>query len=216
MTKKTDSVLDFIHTNYEFKNTNNGVFAYVETTDGKTEMELDGKDFRSIIAYDYREATGESIQEKEIRNAVLTLRGKVLKEQPKRNTTLRVNMSKNGKTIRIDMGNSQYGYIKITADGWVLKENEGDKYFTRNKKQSQLPNPKRGGDFNRIFDYCRIPQDRRAVFTAWTIANFIDIIHPCLVLEGEAGSSKSTVSTMLKRLIDPCLNNNPAMSTISG
>ena len=73
MTKKTDSVLDFIHTNYEFKNTNNGVFAYVETTDGKTEMELDGKDFRSIIAYDYREATGDWRKHSRKRKLILSM-----------------------------------------------------------------------------------------------------------------------------------------------
>lgn len=196
---------------YQYKNTSNGIFAYIDTANGREEVSITSNIFYSIIADDYQKQNdGKTVCIKTIKDSIFNFSGSIIRNQPKVDTRLRVNMEEDGSVIRVDIGDSDYHYINITSKGWTI-ENDGDNYFTHNTRQVSMPMPKRGGDITKIFKYCRISKEMENIFIAYVCSCFIDIIHPCLVIQGKAGSSKSTMSKFLKMIIDPCVNNAPCL-----
>lgn len=207
---KTVKVLEILK-EYQYKNTNNGIFVYIDTANGKEEVSIRSDIFHSIIADDFqRKNEGATVSLKTIKDCIFNYQGSIIKNQPKINTRLRINMEKDSSVLRIDMGDKKYHYIEITSEDWCVKS-DGDKYFSRNNRQAELPLPQKGGDIELLFQYCRVPEDMQNVFIAYVVSCFIDIIHPCLVIQGVAGSSKSTLSKFLKMIIDPCVNNAPCI-----
>lgn len=207
---KNKTIMDILE-GYQYKNTNKGIFAYVNTANGREEVSISSNTFYSIIADDFRKTTnGTNVSVKTIKECVFNHQGSILRNLKRMETKLRIHREEDGSVIRIDLGNEDYEYIEITSEGWRICS-DGGKYFSRNSSQAELPTPIRGGEIERIFDYCRIPEDKHNLFLAYIVSCFIDIIHPCLVVQGSAGSGKSTLSTFLKMLIDPCKNNAPTI-----
>lgn len=207
---KASDILSILKS-YSYKNTEKGIFVYIETANGREEVPIKSDIFYSIIADDYqRYAEGKTVCVKTIKDCIFNFSGSILRNQPKISTRLRVNMTRDGSVIRIDIGDKEYHYIKITDKGWTL-ENDGDNYFTHHARQAPMPIPKRGGDITKIFKYCRVSKEMETVFIAYVCSCFIDIIHPCLVIQGKAGSSKSTMSKFLKMIVDPSVNNAPCL-----
>ena len=207
---KSKTVLEILKS-YKYKNTSRGIYALVDTANGSEEIPINSRAFYSIIADLYREISkGETVSPKTIKECVFNHEGTILRTQKRIDTKLRINRADDGSVIRIDLANEDYEYIEITSEGWSICS-DGERFFTRNASQAELPTPIRGGEIERIFDYCRIPEDKHNLFLAYIVSCFIDIIHPCLVIQGSAGSGKSTLSTFLKMLIDPCRNNAPTI-----
>jgi len=207
---KSKTVLEILKS-YKYKNTSRGIYALVDTANGSEEIPINSRAFYSIIADLYREISkGETVSPKTIKECVFNHEGTILRTQKRIDTKLRINRADDGSVIRIDLANENYEYVEITSEGWRICS-DGERFFTRNASQAELPTPIRGGEIERIFDYCRIPEDKHNLFLAYIVSCFIDIIHPCLVIQGSAGSGKSTLSTFLKMLIDPCRNNAPSI-----
>lgn len=197
---------------HKYKNTDKGIYVFVDTASGREEIPINSRMFCSIIADIYCEISkGDSISQKTIKDCIFNYEGTILRTHKKEETKLRINnKAENDTVLRIDIGNPEYEYIEVTSKGWQIRQG-GEEFFSRKSSQGELPIPVRGGDVLKLFDYCRIPEDKQNLFLAWIISNFIDIIHPCLVIQGSAGSGKSTLSTFVKMLIDPCKNNAPTI-----
>lgn len=196
---------------YTYRNSNSGIFAYIDTANGREEVPLRSDIFYSVVANEFQtKYENASVSVRMIKDCIFRYQGKIIRLYPKVDTKLRINMGEDGSVLRIDKGDTEFHYFEITKDGWTEREG-GDRFFSRNKVQSFMSAPVKGGDIELIFKYCRIPVKNRDVFLAYLVSCFIDIIHPCLVLQGAAGSSKSTVSTFLKMIIDPCRNNAPCV-----
>lgn len=194
---------------YQYKNSQNGIFAYIDTASGKEEVSIKSDIFYSIIADDFQQRNdGATVSLKTIKECVFNYQGSIIRSLPKIETKLRIHMNKDSTKIRIDKGDTEYHYFYITPEGWKIKSN-GNRCFTRNSRQSELPAPADKGNIELLFKYCRIPKNMQNVFLAYVVSCFIDVIHPYLVIQGAAGSSKSTLSTFLKMIIDPCKNNAP-------
>lgn len=207
---KSKSVLQILK-EYQYKNTAKGIIAYVDTASGREEVPLKSDMFYSIIADDYQQRNnGEIVCIQTIKDSIFNYAGSIIRNQPKVSTRLRINMEQDGSVIRIDIGDNEYNYIKVTSEGWSI-EKDGDMYFTHNTRQAPIPIPERGGNIEKLFKYCRVPAKMQNIFIAYVASCFIDIIHPCLVVQGVAGSSKSTLSKFLKMIIDPCVNNAPCI-----
>lgn len=207
---KASDILSILKS-YSYKNTEKGIFVYIDTANGREEVPVKSEIFYSIIADDYqKQSGGKTVCVKTIKDCIFNFSGSIIRNQPKVSTRLRVNMEEDGSVIRIDIGDNKYRYIRITDEGWTI-ESDGDNYFTHHARQAPMPIPIHGGDITKIFKYCRVSPEMETVFIAYVCSCFIDIIHPCLVIQGKAGSSKSTMSKFLKMIIDPSINNSPCL-----
>src|SRR5262249_28348619 len=77
--------------------------------------------------------------------------------------------------------------------------------FHRLEHQEPLPDPDRGGDLRKVLDLVpplRSEGDQLLVLT-WTVGALVPFARPILMLVGEPGSGKTTMSRVLRRLVDP-------------
>ena len=104
----------------------------------------------------------------------------------------------------IDLCNNRWQAIEVDANGWRVVDSPPVR-FRRTPGMKPLPAPVRGGDINTLRKFLNVPSDEDFVLIVCWILHSLrsrgDI--PPMVLNGEMGSSKSTLSTILKSLVDP-------------
>ena len=87
---------------YQYKNTSNGIFAYIDTANGREEVSITSNIFYSIIADDYQKQNdGKTVCIKTIKDSIFNFSGSIIRNQPKVDTRLRVNMEEDGSVIRV-------------------------------------------------------------------------------------------------------------------
>lgn len=194
----------------EIQYTQNGIMAYIDTKGKKEEMAIESKKFQSIIASYYFTLCNEVVPVGMIKNCIMSFQGAKLIELDEIEQKTRLLKNKNEKVLYVDKADKHYSYYKITEDGWSVEEN-GQKLFLRNPNQGEMPTPNRkNADIEKVFEFCRIPSSMKKIFIAYMVSCFIPTIkHPCLVLEGEKGTGKSSVSKFLKAIVDPKKSEEP-------
>ena len=104
----------------------------------------------------------------------------------------------------INLCNNLWQAVEVDANGWRVVDNPPVR-FRRTPGMKSLPAPVRGGDINTLRKFLNVPSDEDFVLIVCWILHSLrsqgDI--PPMVLNGEMGSSKSTLSTILKSLVDP-------------
>ena len=118
-----------------------------------------------------------------------------------------------GKTY-IDLCDDTGGVIEIDASGWRIVP-EAPVRFLRKKGMLALPTPISGGSIEMLRHFVNTRDDDGFVLIiAWLLMALRNVgPYPVLVLIGEHGTSKSTLSKMLRRLVDP---NFSALRTLNG
>jgi hypothetical protein len=110
--------------------------------------------------------------------------------------------------VYIDLCNKRWQAIKITAKGWSIDPRPPVR-FRRSKGMLSLPEPKRGGTITRLRKFINLRPgddgDRDFVLLiAWLLAALRHhSTYPVLATIGEQGSAKSTLSRILRSLVDP-------------
>ena len=105
--------------------------------------------------------------------------------------------------IYIDLGTPDWKTVAISPTGWEIVT-DAPVRFRRVSTQLPLPIPERGGSLDTLREFfCFEDQDWVMVAT-WLVNCFKPSpTYPLLILHGEAGSGKSTLTEVLKKLIDP-------------
>jgi hypothetical protein len=76
--------------------------------------------------------------------------------------------------------------------------------FTAQSHHLPQPDPLRGGDPWRVFEFIRVQEDQRLLFLVTLITCLVPgINHPALAISGPQGSGKSTTQAVIKLIIDP-------------
>ncbi len=108
-----------------------------------------------------------------------------------------------GSTYFLDLGDSSGRAIQISADGWSLIDRPGV-HFRRPEGLLPLPVPTTDGSIDLMRPYVNLTDVDFRLMVAWLTAALRPVgPYPILVLQGEQGSSKSTLARILRLLIDP-------------
>jgi hypothetical protein len=158
---------------------------------------------RLVRALAYQK-TGKLIRDKVLRECI-----EMLKAQAQVNGAIlpvhtRV-AAHEGKTY-IDLGDPKWSLVEVTADGYqVLAVPPTNLKFIRAQGVLPLPIPEKGGCIDDLRRFVNLRDEQQwYMLVPWLLA----ALHPMgpyaiMVLNGEAGSAKSTLTTMLRSLIDP-------------
>ena len=104
----------------------------------------------------------------------------------------------------LDINSNTPHFVKISANDWCIETGNLDNYeWNSFQLQQELP-AKGNEDIECLLNYVNLEDDDKLMFLIYTIACFIpNIQHPILNICGEAGTGKSTLSKIIKDLVDP-------------
>ncbi|MBF6571640.1 MAG: hypothetical protein IVW54_22565 [Candidatus Binataceae bacterium] len=103
----------------------------------------------------------------------------------------------------IDLADERRRAIEISANGWTLIEKPPVK-FTRPISSRSLPDPQGGGSIDELRPSLNLDDDGFELALGWMLAALRPAsTYPILMLKGEQGSGKSTLSRILGALVDP-------------
>jgi hypothetical protein len=123
-----------------------------------------------------------------------------------------VRVLRSGENIYIFLADEQWRAIEIQKSRWRIAA-DASALFIKTRGMCALPVPTAGGDLRTLKNLLHINTDQWILVVAWLVAALNpDGPYPVLVLHGEQGSAKSTLTRLLRRLIDhsiPLLRSAP-------
>lgn len=177
-------------------------YATVRVGDHRETWPLRSRTMRSLMARRYYAAHHRAPGSQAIEDALAVLVGRALHDGEAHAIHTRV--AARGGAIYIDLCDAQWRAIEITSDGWRIDPDPPVR-FVRRRGMLALPEPARGGSLDLLRRYIPVRDERdwRAI-VAWLVQSYRPTgPYPVLILAGEQGAGKSTVSRILRSLIDP-------------
>src|SRR5262249_318976 len=108
-----------------------------------------------------------------------------------------------GWSYFIDLGDSTEAAIEVSEDRWRVVDRP-DVHFWRPNGMAALPVPSRDGSIELLRRFVNVSEDGFRLLVAWLPAALLpEGPYPILSLHGEQGSAKSSLSKILRLLIDP-------------
>jgi hypothetical protein len=147
--------------------------------------------------------TGSAPNANSLTEAKRLFESKAFYESPEERAYIRIAGEKKG--IYIDLVNSEWERIMVGRRGWHVTAK--GPHFVRHKGMLPLPAPETGGGIEELRKFLNVEDDRSWILmVAWLLGAFNPTgPYPVLVLQGEQGSAKSTISHVLRSLVDPNL-----------
>jgi hypothetical protein len=162
---------------------------------------LKSRGFRDWLSKRYYESERAIPNSQALQDALNTLHGIARHDGAEFETHIRL-AAKDG-CIWLDLCDEEWQTVKISSEGWQIVSDAPVK-FRRTKGMKALPLPVRGGSVSSLRQLVNVSDGDWPLLISWLVAAFRpDHPFPVLVLHGEQGSAKSTVSKMLRNLIDP-------------
>lgn len=136
-------------------------------------------------------------------DAINTLNGKAVFDGPEHEVHVRVAWHEGD--IWIDLADSEGRAVRVAKRGWEVMKGDIPVRFVRRQGMLPLPVPTVGGRISNLRGVVNLPDDDQWILAvSWLVAAFRPG-RPFTLLNvtGEQGSAKSTLSKMLRKLIDP-------------
>jgi len=107
--------------------------------------------------------------------------------------------------IYYDLGDDSWRAVKVTTTGWGIVADTPVPMFRRYTHQRPQLTPLGGGDPFLLARFVNLKDDMaRLLLVVYAIACLVpDIPHPILMVHGPGGAAKTTLSRLLRLLVDP-------------
>lgn len=197
-----NSTIEFFHDQYGEAFVRMPVGMHMET------WPCNSREFRRYIAHWFYELTDgkEAATNEAIGTALNILAGKAIFDGDEHKLHVRAARSEDG-AIWYDLGDSDWHAVKITKDGWTVVENSQKVpiLFRRYSHLGAQVVPKSGGKVEDVLKFVNITDpDQKILFLVYLVVAMIPgFPHPMPFVFGPQGSAKSSLSRILRKLIDP-------------
>lgn len=200
--KSQSSVLVTLIEDAELFHTGEGnTYATIPIKDHLETWALKSRGFRDWLSKRYYESEGSIPNAQALQDALNTLHG--VARHDGQEIEIHTRLAAKDNCIWLDLCDEHWRVIKISAEGWEVVS-EAPIKFRRTKGMKALPLPVRGGSVSSLRDLVNVTDSDWPLLICWLVAAFRPgFPFPVLALHGEQGSAKSTVSKMLRNLIDP-------------
>ena len=171
--------------------------------EGYTEVRrCDTVEFKAMISKMYWDQHEKTPQIGAIRDALGVLHGTALYDGEKADLENRMRHAED--CLWYDLTTPNWDVVRIKEESWEVTKNHKP-IFRReihNKPQSA---PEKGGDINKFLDFVNIADAQdELLLLVYLVTCFVpDFPHPMAYFYGPQGSAKSTMSRLLRSLIDP-------------
>jgi len=187
-----------------WRNHQNVAFASYSVRGHIEHSPIRGSAFRIWLAGKYYEATNSAAGNQAIEDCLRLLEARALFSGERRDTFIRVGRCND--TIWIDLGNDAWEVIEVDRHGWRVVSN-APVMFVRPAAMKALPPPEAGGMLEELRPFCNVSSEAEFhLIAAWLVRAWqTDGAFPALVVNGEAGSGKSSFCRMIRDLVDPAV-----------
>jgi hypothetical protein len=201
--KKADAIgIEFFHDGYR------KAYCTVPVADHRETWKVRSRDFRLWVMQTLYDSLGA---------APKTIITEVLEEYETRaickgkEIEVHVRIAEHDGVTYIDLCNSRWQVLEVTPKGWSVLD-ESPVKFRRASGMTELPIPKAGLKFRDISKFLNVGAQSEVLLLSWlTYALRPNLPYPIIALSGVQGAGKSTISKVLRSLIDPSL---AALTTI--
>lgn len=201
--KQADVLIELAARHVLFRSSEGDTFAEVQIGDHREVHPVESKIYREILAeYFFAATAGKAgCNRNAIADAVTTLAARARFQGEVRPVWLRV--ARHDGELVFDAGDDAWSTLTIDSLGYETGAG-GGVMFRRTGRMLALPTPKEPADFGRLWNYIGAAKEDRVLIAAFLLGALRpDGPYPLLALSGEQGSGKSTVSKIIKRLVDP-------------
>jgi hypothetical protein len=175
-------------------------YATVPVAGHRETWRIGSKDFRIWVKQVLYDQIGEA-PEKWVKATVEEFETYAICRGPMHEVHVRI-AEQNGATY-VDLGNAEWQVLEITSTGWKIL-NESPVKFRRPGGLTALPYPKDGGTLRDAVRFLNIrPQSEVLLLTWLTYSLRCGTPYPVIALSGVQGAGKSTITKVLRELIDP-------------
>jgi len=177
-------------------------FADLDINGHRETWPIRSKGFSRWLARSYYGETQSAPGSEALQSALNVIEAKAHYDAIERTAHVRV-ASLDGN-IYIDLCGPTWNAVEVRPDGWRIVD-EPPVRFRRASGALELPAPERGGSIGDLRPFLNVRSDRDFILiVAWILAALVDHgPYPALAFAGEQGTSKSTVSKILRALTDP-------------
>ncbi len=193
-----------------FRDTHSDPFVALEVNGIRQIWSCRSKQFKNWLSYLYWTTYDKNISSEAKKGVIGTLEG--IANFEKEIIPLNTRNAFYKDEIWYDLTNEKWQAIKVNASNWELVEKPPILFrrFVYNRDQV-MPIP--GGDLKLILKYFNISDPGQQLLTLiHIVCLFIpEFAHPILLIHGQQGSSKTTFSKILRRVIDPSVMETASM-----
>ena len=178
-------------------------FAVVAPKEVIQTLPIRSRAFRTYLSAAYYEQYGSAPTREALSQTHDVLEGMAMYDGPEIEVFTRIGVGPD-KAIYLDLCDEMWRVIRIDAAGWNVVSQSPIR-FRRAQGMLSLPLPKRGGSLKELKPFVNVASDDDFVLLVGWLVGALRTNGPflVLVLQGEQGSAKSTLTRVLRRLVDP-------------
>lgn len=200
---REDNLLNIINGMAELWHTSDKrSFATVEVDGAKENFEIDPEDFGFWLNGIHLNCFGDLPSENQLKNALYTAKGLARLRGPKHKTSIRI--AEKDERVYVDLYDKDRRAVEIDAHGWRIVTDAPVK-FVRPAGMLELPAPVPGGTIDELRSFVPVssPEDFM-LFVGYLVMCFSpNGPYPALMLNGQQGTGKSTMSRLCGEMVDP-------------
>lgn len=108
--------------------------------------------------------------------------------------------------IEYDLANRDRQYVRITPQGWTVTKDHQNKFLKKAINSPQVTPTVPSKDLLTLLKpYVNASADDRILFAAWLVQAFCESNHSALLITADRGCGKSTLTKMVRTIIDPSM-----------
>ena len=161
-----------------------------------------GGTFKSWLIQRYTEAHGSAPNATALAQALLGLHARTVETAGVAEVFSRLGWQ--GDTVYLDLADDAWRAVEIDATGWRIVDAPGV-HFRRPRGMLALPEPVHGGNLAELRPFLNLKDDTDWLYiVAWLVGTLMpDGPYAHLALHGQRGAAKSTVTRLLRKIVDP-------------
>lgn len=201
---KMEVVKNFMGRSNFFQNPAGDFFAQFEQDGVELTVPINETQFGSTLNKEVFEHSGSFLKEKDIKDVIVQGRGLASVSGVVNTVSYRVAES-DGNVI-VDLCRTDGKCVLVTDMGWsIIDRPPQGVFFVRPRGMLALPIPEKGGNIEQLTSLINLTDERMIQLLITQIVGFLypKGPYPIMMLNGGPGTAKSTMTKMIKTLIDP-------------
>ena len=183
-----------------FRDFDDTAYATFAVNNHKETWPVRAKGFRRWLAHKFYEQQGKPARGQAFSDAIAQIEAKAQFQGSQKDVFTRIAFL--ADRVLIDLCNEAWECVEITKDGYQVLVEPPVK-FKRSRGMKALPYPVEGS-MTLLRSFLNVKDNSDwSLIGGWMIGAYSEGPYPVLLLQGEQGTAKSTISKMIKSIIDP-------------